>query len=34
MNHEFLNDDQLSIVYGGGKGDGTGPDTGGGHRRW
>ena len=31
MNHEPLNDEQLSIVNGGkGKGDGSGPGTGGG----
>jgi hypothetical protein len=30
MNHDLLNDEQLSMVTGGGKGDGTGGGTGGG----
>jgi hypothetical protein len=43
MNHDLLNDDQLSIVNGGkgdgtgtggGKGDGTGPGTGGDGKGW
>ena len=31
MNHNLLNDEQLSIVIGGAHGDGTGGGTGGGH---
>jgi hypothetical protein len=31
MNHDVLNDEQLSIVIGGRGGDGSGPGTGGGH---
>jgi hypothetical protein len=31
LNHNLLNDEQLSIVIGGAHGDGTGGGTGGGH---